>query len=63
MARNSPDSDKKPVKDFSQTGTLTLASDRSHSARILPLRDLENHLQDPHTKEHLDDENTKYQLV
>jgi len=34
----------KPVKDFSQTGTLTIASDRSNSARILPLRDLEQHM-------------------
>jgi len=33
------------VKDFSQTATLTMGSDRSNTPRILPLRDLEFHMQ------------------
>jgi hypothetical protein len=44
MTRNTPEAEAKPVKDLSQTGNLTLGSDRSNTARILPLRDLEQHL-------------------
>ena len=45
MTRNTPEAEAKPVKDLSQTGNLTIGSDRSNTARILPLRDLEQHLQ------------------
>lgn len=41
MTRNSPDSDKKPNKSFNESGALTIVTDRTHSARLLPMRDLE----------------------